>query len=286
MIGELFVGELTINFFLQAFTNPIITTIFIIITMLGDPFFWIIISAILFWNNQEKRSMQIATIIFFNAIILGLIKYTVNRPRPDIPKLEEFTTKKAFPSGHVSILTTIYSFYEKKTRGKEKIILITIIILNGISRLYLGVHYISDVLFGILLGYVIGKIISKYETKLEKIRIITKKHVTKTFSILLILTIITILIIPQNLFLSITLIGYFMGYLLNKKNNIKTKQKNKVLYIIIGVVVLIIIGDIATKTNKILSGALFLFLGIFITIIWPKTIFLIEQKIKNKKITF
>ncbi|MDD3083945.1 MAG: phosphatase PAP2 family protein [Candidatus ainarchaeum sp.] len=282
MIGELFVGELTINLFLQNFSTPIITMLFIIITMLGDPFFWIIISAVFFWWEKEEISMKIATIIFFNAIILGILKYTIMRPRPDIPILEEFTTEKAFPSGHASILTTIYSFFEKKMKRKEKIILIIIILINGISRLYLGVHYLSDILFGILLGYCIGKIILRYENKLEKIRLKLKENRKKVIPFLLLLTTIIILTIPNKLFLAIMLIGYFIGYLLHNKMIVKTKIKNKIIYSIVGIIILIIIGDTATKTNIIISGILFLIGGIFITWIWPIIINKIELKLKTK----
>jgi membrane-associated phospholipid phosphatase/drug/metabolite transporter superfamily protein YnfA len=281
MFEELFIGELGINLFLQGYSSTLTTFFAIMITMLGDPFFWITISAILLWFGHEKKSMTIATIIFFNAIVLGILKYSITRPRPNIPRLEEFTTAEAFPSGHVAILTSIYSYFEKKLKGKEKIILIIIIVLNGISRLYLGVHYFSDILFGILIGYVIGKIILRLDNKLEKLRLVIKNHRKKAIPILIALSIIVILFLPNKLFLAITLIGYFIGYLIQDKKIVKLNKNKKIIYGTIGVILLIVLSNIATKVDPILSGTIFLTMGLYITLLWPIIINKIEHIINR-----
>ena len=90
-----------------------------------------------------------------------IIKRLFERPRPGIvPYLVEFTGF-SYPSGHALVATATYGTlaavacsYVKQRRGRVAIRLIcwTIVVLVALSRIYLGVHYPSDVVGGVLLG--------------------------------------------------------------------------------------------------------------------------------------
>lgn len=90
---------------------------------------------------------------YFGKIIFG-------RPRPQsaILSLADFS----FPSGHAVIAVTFYGFLayilikllNKRYKTLVLILASGLIILIGLSRLYLGVHYLSDVLAGYLLGLI------------------------------------------------------------------------------------------------------------------------------------
>ncbi|MCS3429533.1 phosphatase PAP2 family protein [Klebsiella sp. BIGb0407] len=88
------------------------------------------------------------------------IKYMVNRPRPDIiAGVEEFNP--SFPSGHATAVTSIalyiaYVLVKSSSNIKTRISYIigafSVITFVSFSRIYLNLHYLSDVVFGFLIG--------------------------------------------------------------------------------------------------------------------------------------
>jgi undecaprenyl-diphosphatase len=94
-------------------------------------------------------------------LLVQLFKWTLQRPRPTIvPYLTEFTGF-SFPSGHALVATAAYgtlalvaSRHVVQPSGRRAIRAFcwTIIVLVAFSRVYLGVHYLSDVISGIVFG--------------------------------------------------------------------------------------------------------------------------------------
>jgi undecaprenyl-diphosphatase len=90
-----------------------------------------------------------------------LLKNFFNRPRPDMPLLYE-AKGLSFPSGHALMSVTfygllIYIVYHSKEKKPIKWILISLlvllIIIIGFTRIYLRVHYTTDVLAGFAIGF-------------------------------------------------------------------------------------------------------------------------------------
>jgi len=111
------------------------------------------------------KNKRIGLLIFVNLIIAALcnyiLKYMFNRERPlEYMLIDE--SGFSFPSGHSMVAMTFYGFLiylctiyikNKKTRNIISLILSTLIVLIGFSRLYLGVHYPSDVIVGLYFGF-------------------------------------------------------------------------------------------------------------------------------------
>ena len=156
--------------------NETLTTFFTTITNLAGASFLLALSCLLFIILKNKKT---ALYIFINLASAFTINETVKtiftRSRPiGINLIEE--TGFSFPSGHSMISLAFYGFIgyllyknTKKKYMKPIIIISTtsIILLIGISRIYLGVHYLSDIIAGFLLAIIYLNIYLKL-IKLEK----------------------------------------------------------------------------------------------------------------------
>lgn len=138
-------------------TTPIIKTI----TQLGGAIFVIILAIVLLISIKDKK---IGILIWLNLAITTLLnqifKFIVQRPRPIGFRIID-EKGYSFPSGHSMVSMAFYGFliyiiYKKVKNKYLKWGLISIlgilVISIGISRIYLGVHYTSDVLAGFLIS--------------------------------------------------------------------------------------------------------------------------------------
>jgi undecaprenyl-diphosphatase len=95
-----------------------------------------------------------------------LLNYTLKmsfaRPRPEVVARLQYVDSMSFPSGHALISTAVYTTLgavasglvrERKLKIYVMTIAVTVPFLVGISRVYLGVHYPSDVLGGWIVGF-------------------------------------------------------------------------------------------------------------------------------------
>ena len=112
------------------------------------------------------------------------LKLIVGRERPDINQLVT-ESSYSFPSGHTMIITTIvglFIFYlwnnKKGSRTKKNVITIILTIiafLVMISRIYLGVHYFSDIIGGITASLLLLAIVYYYYSFKYKVPYFPKK---------------------------------------------------------------------------------------------------------------
>ena len=131
------------------------------ITNFGGAIFLITLTVILFMLIKNKK---IGLSIFSNLVIITvlnqLLKRILQRPRPTEFRIIE-ETGYSFPSGHSMVsmafygylIYLIYKYVKNKYVKWISIVLLSILICSiGVSRIYLGVHYTSDVLGGFLVS--------------------------------------------------------------------------------------------------------------------------------------
>ena len=157
----------TINKFDQSVIRYIITlvddrltTIFSFITNFGDLYIPIVIliCIFIFVKNKWYFYLQAGSYLVAGGIAF-VVKILAGRERP-IEALIEIPSTKSFPSGHTLTSIVFYMMlvylltyhYKKKTRLVCFVGSFILIILIAISRIYLGVHYCSDVIGGIIFG--------------------------------------------------------------------------------------------------------------------------------------
>lgn len=137
--------------FIASFQSLEMTSTMIAITFFGSTLAVIVICLICIiikWDMGLLVSLNVALITIINQII----KLYVARARPSVLRLvvEE---SYSFPSAHAMVSLTLFGMIAYLLWNKYKVVsvlLIGLVFLIGISRIYLGVHYVSDVIGGYL----------------------------------------------------------------------------------------------------------------------------------------
>lgn len=148
--------------FFESLRNPILNKIFIIITDLEVLNFTFWQFAFLFFIFENKTSLKIVFLLFISFSLNTVIKNILKLPRPQegifnpIYEKSIGTEEYGFPSGHSQnsfvFWFSIYKIF------KTKILLyisILIVFLISISRLYLSLHFVLDIIGGLLIGFLI-----------------------------------------------------------------------------------------------------------------------------------
>lgn len=136
-----------------------ITSVLKVITELGGVAF-IVLAGVLIFMFCKKIRWFVTFDLVGVTLINQVIKHIVRRPRPNVLRLVE-EDGYSFPSGHSMVSMAfygiiIYLVYKNVTNKYLKwtlITLLSLLILSiGFSRIYVGVHYFTDVVGGFLLG--------------------------------------------------------------------------------------------------------------------------------------
>lgn len=142
----------------------ILDKVMIIITSLGNTgAIWIFISILLILNKKNRNAGFMVLIALLFSAILGdyMLKNLVHRLRPctNIPQGNLLITKPtsySFPSGHAAASFSAAGVLAKYLK-KYRVEFYTLASLIAFSRLYVYVHYPTDVIAGIILGLICSK---------------------------------------------------------------------------------------------------------------------------------
>lgn len=168
--------DLKVYDFVANFINDTNTLIFKFFTFFGGPVFIGFIALLcLFKAKKSREALEILSILTISTILNSIIKLIIARPRPDVLRLVT-ENSYSFPSGHTMAITSLVGvvliiiwkgkLLTKKQKYITTIPLCLIIPLVMISRIYLGVHYFSDVLAGFILSLIILLLFSLFKTPL------------------------------------------------------------------------------------------------------------------------
>ena len=162
-----------------------LTGLMIYVSFLGNTSFLIpanIILLIVFVVRKDKwTAVRVAAIAITSVAIMSFMKRSFGRVRPPDPLIEG-VTNYSFPSGHAFMTVAFYGFliswvlaaersYQRKIR--EVALLVILLWLIGFSRVYLRVHYATDVLAGWSVGVIwllislviIDELVLKYKAR-------------------------------------------------------------------------------------------------------------------------
>jgi membrane-associated phospholipid phosphatase len=119
-----------------------------------------LVAVLLFVRRHRAEAVLIAVVVGGSAVLVVVVKDLVGRPRPPVPFRLALETNASFPSGHAlvaaAVLGVLAVLAGPRLRGPLRALVgagaVLIVLAIGLSRLYLGVHWASDVLTGWLLG--------------------------------------------------------------------------------------------------------------------------------------
>lgn len=147
--------------------TPALTRFMLFITFFGNHKFLIpanvlLVVYFLFIRKHRWYSIKVPVVAIGGVLLMFLLKHVFNRPRPLIPLLEQ-VKGLSFPSGHALMSVSFYGLliiivwenvYNKLWKGLLISFLTLFILLIGFSRIYLRLHYFSDVMAGFCAGII------------------------------------------------------------------------------------------------------------------------------------
>lgn len=167
-------------FLQESVRNPILDNLMIFITSLGNGgMIWIAATIALLIPKKTRRAGVMSAVALLGSLIINnnIVKNIVQRPRPfvtftDLQIIIPTPSEFSFPSGHTSssfAAAAVFYRHLPKKLGLPSVILAGLI---GFSRLYVGVHYPTDVIagvfMGILLSYLAEFLVNLFSNKLKK----------------------------------------------------------------------------------------------------------------------
>ena len=143
-------------------------------TFLGDEQFYLVAIPLVYWCLQKELGVDLGVLLVLSSLTNGFLKSLVkhNRPFWEDPKLQlSEATSFSTPSGHAqnsaALFGKLISFLSRSAfRVLWVVFLSLVIILVALSRVYLGVHYPGDVMWGIAVGLVLVSLYNWLKPKL------------------------------------------------------------------------------------------------------------------------
>jgi len=140
-------------------------------TFLGDEEFYLLIMPLLVWSVDYTLGLRLGVMLMLSGSLNFFLKIGFHQPRPywvssKIKDLIAPMGSFGLPSGHSQNAASVFGLMAASTKRKWlRVLIIFTIIMVAFSRLYLGVHSITDILLGLLVGVFILWIFLKFEER-------------------------------------------------------------------------------------------------------------------------
>lgn len=162
--------EIVVNIFLQGLGEWLIVPMQAI-TALGYEQFFILLLPTIYWCFDQKLGLRVGIIFLLGNSLNAFFKFIFHSPRPywvsNLVQAYSHETSFGLPSGHAQIAATMWGWLAVEVKKCWfKILALILIFLIGVSRLYLGVHFLSDVLLGWILGALLVWAFSAWHKKI------------------------------------------------------------------------------------------------------------------------
>jgi membrane-associated phospholipid phosphatase len=136
-------------------------------SFLGSEYFFLILLPALYWCVEAGVGLRVGVILLLSTSVIDSLKMALHGPRPYWISTDviAYASETSFgvPSGHAQIAVGVWGMIAARLRKWWGwLIAVLIILLIGISRMYLGVHFPHDVILGWVIGIIIFWLVLHY----------------------------------------------------------------------------------------------------------------------------
>jgi membrane-associated phospholipid phosphatase len=144
---------------IQVVHGPALDTIFKAITFMGEEEFFLVLLPLIFWSIDFAVGVRLVVVFLLSAYVNSGLKAVFQHPRPfDLDPTVKLHEVEGYglPSGHSQSAVVVWGTMALQFRRRWLwIVAIVLMVLIGFSRIYLGVHFPTDVLAGWAVGAIV-----------------------------------------------------------------------------------------------------------------------------------
>ena len=142
-------------------TNAVLDLLMAFFSAIALPYVLPFLALPLWWKGRRELAFDLLVLLVVVIVVTEALKYAIDRPRPCdvLPGVKLLApadcaaeVDPAFPSGHASRIFAVAALLSLAFKWSVRVGSFAVAILTGMSRIYLGVHWPSDVLGGAVLG--------------------------------------------------------------------------------------------------------------------------------------
>lgn len=274
--------DLRIVEWFQGFQNGFFDIIFKVFNEFGDELVFLIVASIIWWLISKEFGYRFMMIFLVSVGVNDIFKNIFQRARPytfsSVESLVEPTYGYSFPSGHAQNSMTMALVLKERYGGLNKWVnpvLFTIVGLVMIARIYLGQHYLTDVIAGAMFA------VGVYYAFIKLAPYVKISPIKLFYYSMPLLLIIGIFVVDKNYYVAVaSMIGLTLGYDLEKRfinYQVKAPLKIQIIKYAIGIIIALLLKEglkmvfpYTTDNDLLMTQGDFLWDGVryFILCIW------------------
>lgn len=155
---------------LQQFSTPWLDKLFIVLSSLGSEYMYLGLLTFIYWGISRRTGRSLFMAFLVSVWLNSVLKDVLGWPRPsgDLVRVLSYEWSSGFPSGHAQLAATVWGYIAMRWPKRPIVVVSTLLIfVIALSRLYLGMHYLGQVLVGLGLGLAIAAMMVASERRMR-----------------------------------------------------------------------------------------------------------------------